>query len=182
MGARGARFSRRFGRLSGAHYRHPRGPIKAPRGWGEWAPGGRLSPSALGAFWAPIPVNRGGRSRPPRLTGRALGGRLSSSVLGAFWPPIPATRGGRSRPPRLTGMGARGVPFPCCLGAFWAPIPANPRGPIKAPLRWREWAPGGRLSLGVLGASRAPHLSTPCVHLPFVFVVHLPLAVSVVVR
>ena len=55
-------------------------------------------------------------------------------------------------------MGARGVPFPCCLGAFWAPIPANPRGPIKAPLRWREWAPGGRLSLGVLGASLAPYL------------------------
>ena len=51
------------------HCRHPRGPIKAPRGWGEWAPGGRLFPFALGAFWVPIPVKRGGRSRPPRLTG-----------------------------------------------------------------------------------------------------------------
>ena len=32
MGARGARFVKRFGRLLGTHSPHPRGPIKAPRG------------------------------------------------------------------------------------------------------------------------------------------------------
>ena len=65
MGARGAPSPCRFARLLGAHSRHLGGPIKAPCWWREWAPRGCLPLTVLGAFWAPNPATRGGRSRPP---------------------------------------------------------------------------------------------------------------------
>ena len=106
-GARGPRFARRFGRLSGPHCRHSRGPIRAPCGWGEWASGGCLPLFVLVAFWAPIPANRGGRSRPRRVAG-----------MGARWVPFPFRSG---RP---------GGAFPL---VFWSPRGAPPPLPLCPP-------------------------------------------------
>ena len=129
-GARGPRFARRFGRLSGPHCRHSRGPIRAPCGWGEWASGGCLPLFVLVAFWAPIPATRGGRSRPRRVAG-----------MGARWVPFPFRFGrffGRPFPPpagadqgplRVVGMGAPGAPFPWCFGRLAGAPPPLPLCP-----------------------------------------------------